>query len=328
MKSTTIFPAIQRLAARSALLHRISCGLALISVGAVASAADEMPKPFALRATGGVQIALWQASPNPNKPYISQLFAPGDKSVPLLDDSPADHFHHHALMYAIAVDGTDFWAEKGIKNAGRQQPTEPTAARDGDGFTSKLNWLASDGALLIRETRQVRVRATGKDADAVNWLDWQSTLSPAAGRKSVRLSGSHYFGLGMRFLPAWAGKAGFLWQNAAAPPAVGSPEKVTPGQWCAVTCEIDGRQITLLMIDHPGNPRPASWFTMGQPFCYLSATLGLDTKPMELAAGESLTLRYGLAMMAGPADHARLEKLAEAWKNAHASGLDSSSPTS
>ena len=47
----------------------------------------------------------------PMKPYVDQLFTPG--GVQVLRDSPHDHKHHHGLMFAVAVDGVDFWAEVG-----------------------------------------------------------------------------------------------------------------------------------------------------------------------------------------------------------------------
>lgn len=280
------------------------------------NALPAQPALVPLGVPDGPQVAIWQGAANPNKPYIAQLFAPGDKPVPLLDDSPPDHFHHHALMFAIGVDGTDFWAEKDLKNAGRQEVAESILTTTGDCVTQRLRWLATDGTRLLDETRVVRVRATGKGAEAVHWLDWESTISPAAGRESVKLFGSHYFGLGMRFLPAWANKVTFLWADSAGQKVVSGDEKVTPGAWGAARCEIDGRPVTVLMIDHPANSRAAKWFTMGTPFCYLSAALGLDTQPATLAKGERWTLRYGLAVVSGPADAARLTKLADEWKTA------------
>jgi hypothetical protein len=222
-------------------------------------------------------------------------------------------------MFALTVNDTDFWAEKDIKNAGRQQVVETTAAKAGDGFTQKLRWLATDGTALLDESRELRVRTEGKGADAVHWLDWESTLTPAAGHASVRLSGSHYFGLGMRFLPGWARKGEFVWADAATPSAVGG-EKVTPGDWCAVRNTIEGRPVTVLMLAHPANPRPGEWFTMSKPFCYLSATLNLKKEPFTLAKGQSWTLRYSLAVLSTPADHARLAGIAAAWKKTHSSG--------
>ena len=279
---------------------------------AVAHAADAPPQ-IPLRAADGPLVASWQQAANPNKPYIAQLYAPGDKPLPLLADSPPDHFHHHGLMFALSAEDTDFWSEKGTKNAGRQEVAQSVATPAGDGFTQNLRWLATDGTHLLDESRSVRVRATGTGAQAVHWLDWQSSLSPAAGRASVRLSGSHYFGLGMRLLPAWDNKAEFLWSATTGQTVVRGDEKLTPGPWAAVRCEIDGQLVTVLMIEHPANPRPVRWFTMAKPFCYLSAALGLEATPASLAAGERWTLRYGLAVITGPADTARLTQLAAAW---------------
>jgi len=282
---------------------------ALIAVGSAA----EVPPQVALRVADGPVVALWQKTPNPNKPYIAQLFAPGEKPVPLLEDSPADHFHHHALMFALNVDDTDFWTEKDIKNPGRQEVMESVTMASGDGCDQKLRWLATDGTPLLDESRRVRVRVEGKGVDAVHWLDWETTLNPAAGREAVRLSGSSYYGLGMRFLPAWANQGEFIWADPATSPAV-CAQKVTAGDWCAVRSTIEGRPVTVLMIAHPANPRPGEWFTMSKPFCYLSATLNLEKKPFTLAKGQRWTLRYSLAVLSTPADHARLAEIAAAFK--------------
>jgi hypothetical protein len=236
--------------------------------------------------------------------------------VPLLDDSPADHFHHHALMLALNVNDTEFWSEKGVANVGREAPEPgggPTAA--GDGYHQTLRWLATDGSPLLTETRKLQVRSGTTKAGAVHWLDWTSTLTPAIGRENVTLSGSHYYGLGMRFLPAWANQGKFQWQATQGQHVVRGDERLTPGTWCAVRCDIEGKPVTVMMIDHPQNPRPVQWFTMATPFCYLSATLGLHEKPATLAAGATWELRYGLAVIAGAPDPAELGVLADEWRS-------------
>ncbi len=291
--------------------YRFCLSLALVFL-AVASAA-EIPAQIPLRSADGTAIAIYQTSPNPNKPYIAQLFAPGEKPLPVLVDSPADHFHHHGLMFALSVDSTDFWAEKGINNPGRQEVDGEALTATDDGFSQRLRWLATDGTRLLEESRKVRVSAEGKGADAVHWLDWESTITPAAGRTSVRLSGMQYFGLGMRFVADWAEKGEFVWADAANPPAV-TGEKVSPGDWCAVRGMIEGRPVTVLMVAHPTNPRPGEWFTMSKPFCYLSSTLNLKNEPFTLAQGQSWTLRFGIAVLSTPADHSRLASIAAHWK--------------
>jgi hypothetical protein len=295
-------------------MKTIIAHLLVSAAGMAAAVADEIPRQRALQAGDGTPVALWQPSPRPNKPYIAQLYAPGPRPVALLDDSPPDHFHHHGLMFAISVDGTDFWTEKKSGGSfGRQVPVKTDPATDASGFTRRLQWVAPAGEVLLEETRSVAVRAAGEGDGAVHWLDWTSVLTPVAGREAVELSGHHYFGLGMRFLPAWSGKGTFHWQDVAGQKVVRGDEKLTPGQWCAVRGAVDGRPTTVLLIDGPGNARPVRWFTMSKPFCYLSATLGLDTEPAGLKAGESWTLRYGVAVMTGNADRERLDKLAREW---------------
>lgn len=91
-------------------------------------------------------------------------------------------------------------------------------------------------------------------------------------------------------------------------------ERLTAGDWCAVRCSIDGHPVTVLVIAHPSNPRPARWFTMSKPFCYLATALNLDKEPVNLPKGERWNLRYSIAMLSTPADHARLANLAATWK--------------
>lgn len=284
--------------------------LALAAIGSSAETAPQVP----LRAADGAVVALWQKTPNPNKPYIAQLFAPGEKPLPLLDDSPADHFHHHGLMFALNVDDTDFWAEKDIKNAGRQEVMNSVVTGSGDGSDQNLRWLATDGTPLLYESRRVRVRVEGKGLDAVHWLDWESAITPAEGRETVRLSGAQYFGLGMRFLPAWAKQGEFIWSDPTISSAV-CREKVTTGDWCAVRNSIEDRTVTVLMLAQTTNPRPGEWFTMSKPFCYLSATLNLKKEPFTLAKGQSWTLRYSIAVLSTPTDYARLANTAAIWRN-------------
>ncbi|MBI4579868.1 MAG: PmoA family protein, partial [Planctomycetes bacterium] len=44
------------------------------------------------------------------KPYVEQLLTPSGVNV--LRDSPSDHKHHHGIMFAVAVDGVNFWEER------------------------------------------------------------------------------------------------------------------------------------------------------------------------------------------------------------------------
>jgi len=91
-------------------------------------------------------------------------------------------------------------------------------------------------------------------------------------------------------------------------------EKLTRATWCAYTAEADGKPVTVAMFDHPDNARhPAYWFTMYDPFSYLSATLNLWKEPMTLKTGQPLTLRHGVALWDGRIDKDTVEKAYQRW---------------
>ncbi|MHC4656733.1 MAG: DUF6807 family protein, partial [Planctomycetota bacterium] len=56
----------------------------------------------AVSINAGSQLLLRYPYKNvPFKPYVQQLFSPA--GVNILRDAPADHLHHHALMFAVKV---------------------------------------------------------------------------------------------------------------------------------------------------------------------------------------------------------------------------------
>jgi hypothetical protein len=290
---------------RSLTLHLAACSAAL------AITATAAPPPVPLNAPEGPQVATLQSEASPSKPYVAQLFAPGEKPVPLLDDSPPDHFHHHGLMLALGADKTDFWTEKGAPNIGTQKPLETKRLPNNQGTSQIIRWLSHENKNLLDEVRVIRVLADKEPA--VNWLVWNSMLTPAAKVDSVELNGRHYFGLGMRFLPPFANTTRFSFLGGGEARVVRGDERLTPARACAATASVDGKPVTLVMFDHKENPRPALWFTMSAPFSYLSATQGLMDKPQSLAKGKTWNLRYGIAIVQGDVDQARLQTLETRW---------------
>jgi hypothetical protein len=130
----------------------------------------------------------------------------------------------------------------------------------------------------------------------------------------VQLWGRHYFGLGMRFVHDMDGDTDFVFADGAVGTIFRGDERLTPARWCAARGVIDGRPITIAMLDHPANPRhPATWFTMSEPFAYLSATMNLHERPYTLKRGEFLSLRYGIALFDGHPQAGRIEATCRRW---------------
>ena len=258
--------------------------------------------------SGGVLVANYATDGVPMKPYVKELFSPSGVQVTV--DSPPDHFHHHGLMFAIAAGGVDFWSEKPFEKFGKQIPVAGSTRAEASSVDQKLAWTTPAGATVLTETRKIQADAAQGGPNVVTW----TTVLRAEGGQPVRLSGSHYFGLGMRFPADMAEKAVFLLSSGTSSgQVVRSDETLRAAPWCAATGTIGGKPVTVAMWDAPNNERRAVWFTMTKPFSYLSATLDLQKHPMDLKPGGSLSLNYGIAVFDGVVDAAAIEKARTGW---------------
>ena len=271
---------------------------------------------------GDRPVFRYRFSEVPFKPYIDQLFSPS--GVQVLRDSPADHKHHHALMFALAVDGVNFWEEYSPK-AGKERHRSwgesgsraLTGPGHGDKFYRKsnsewLDWIGpdSDRPMMV-ENRQFTLYQADLGATLI---EWRSRLETPPGKKSITLTGHHYFGLGMRFVESMDRGGKFFNSDGRQGEVVRGDERLTPAKWCAYTAKADGHQVTVAIFDHPNNLRhPAKMFTMTKPFAYMSATLNEWKEPVEVKAGQPLNLRYGVALWDGEVDKATVEKLYQRW---------------
>lgn len=249
-------------------------------------------------------LMVYQVTENPAKPYISMLYS--QAGVNVLRDSPADHKHHHGLMFAVAVDGVDFWSEnpKCGRQVNRSQDAARLFAQHGDALEfgpQPIDWVGPDGKkVIVRETRVVGVRRAGPSSATL--VTWRTRLEPPPGEDSVTLTGSAYFGLGMRFVRSMDKGGRFV--NADGKTGVAGTNNARSA-WCAYSASADGKPVTVAMFDSPANPRhPATWFTMDSAFAYLAATLDLSRQPLTVPAGKPLELCYYVAVWDGKVDAA------------------------
>lgn len=277
------------------------------------SQADENAVLWRARATDscfvatlrGQTLGVYQSKPNPQKPYLEQLFTPSGQQVLL--DSPPDHLHHHGLMFALSVDDVSYWEEGDL---GGRQTVVQTQAADHGMLSQTLRWIEPQGTVALNEQRRIQLAQT---ADAT-WLTWQSTLTAPETIDSVRLGGSHYYGLGMRFIRAFDSVATFRFAESAEGESVRGTEKLTRANWVACVGKVDEYWVTAAMFSSPENPRPpAWWFTMDKPFAYQSATLNLWKQPLTLERNDALQLTYGVALMDGDIPAEQIESLYLQW---------------
>jgi len=252
------------------------------------------------------------------KPYVKELFTPA--GVNILLDSPPGHVHHHGLMFAVGIDGIDFWGEsEGCgyqKHVSLQPPrTVKNNLTEAVTFTEAIDWVRPDSnKTLVKEKRVIT--AGQIDSAAATLVTWHSVFTLAEGIDAVKFDGRHYFGLGMRFIRAMDATGTFLNADNAKGKTYRGDEKLLRSRWCAYTVKIKGKPITVAMFDAPKNPRhPALWFTMKKPFAYLSATLGLHKEPLDLKQPQQLNLRYAVVLWDAEIKPEKIEATYKQWAN-------------
>jgi hypothetical protein len=302
--------------------------LALLAGATASSGEITAAEPAALKLVegpGGVTIRAgdrtvleYRTTPSPMKPYVRELFSPG--GVQVVRDAVPDHKHHHGLMFALGVNGVNFWEE--TPTAGTEKPrgrfltlTASILDTSCAQIVQTLDWTDAQGKPLLVERREVEAVRSGKAAPVTVVL-WTSELSPAPGLEAVKLDGHHYYGLGMRFLKSMDAGGRFFNSSKQPGDVVAGSERLVAANWCAYTARAEGKPVTVAIFDHPANPRhPNRMFTMTPPFAYLSATLNLWKEPLELKAGAKLKLRYAVAVWDGETPAEQIQSLYEEWSS-------------
>lgn len=271
----------------------------------------------------GQRLMLYVFGTNQFKPYVRELFTLEGDNVLL--DAPPDHLHHHGLMYAIRVNGVNFWEETG--EPGYQIPkglpemgfgVSPTGV-PWISFTQVVHWVTATNraaadtaaAALLVERRALIV--TVNEAQREVALEWKAQFEVGRGAERVVLAGANYHGLGLRLPPPF-NRVARHWNSENAAYASGGSGDVTPAKWSAVSHKLNDRDVTVTLFAEPSPDRGiARFFTMTQPFTYLSVTQGLDQKTMEYSRGDKWELDYLLTVHSRGVTPAIMEKRYQEW---------------
>lgn len=256
---------------------------------------------------GGQKMLVYAFEDSQYKPYVKELYTLPGYNV--LRDAVPDHPHHHGLMYAITVNGVNFWGVEGPE-CGIEKPVKDLRCRIEAGpegrsqatIAHTIHWLAPQdrnrpdtaAAALLLEQRTLTLSVNQQMKEVA--LRWEGTFTVGPKTNQVVLTGSNYHGLGVRFLQELDPFAEVL--NARSRPDLsGTKQDVSRAPWAAVLFLSKAKPATLAVFGQPENPRGEAWyFTMRTPFTYLSATQNLDKEPLTYKAGDSFRLRYVVAL--------------------------------
>ena len=284
-----------------------------------AANAQDIPLPQALEITiirddsvvvskGRQRILEYVFGNVPFKPYVRYLSTP--YGINVLRDQPSDHPHHHGLMLGFEVDGVNFWEEGPSSGHQLHRGIKPHT----NGFIETIDWIGpNQKEVLLMEERRINVEASH---DSVTFVSWESTLTLAPGKSRITLSGSEYHGLGMRFVSSLDRIGTFVCASADlndSVPIKRDGKVPLQASWCSYMGEVNSKPVTVAMLDHPGNIRSVTWFTMSHPFAYLSATLNLNESPLVITEDHPATFRYAVALWDARVEPGSLKRIYQKW---------------
>lgn len=314
------------------VLAAIAVGLAVLRPGSNASAAGfevaPIQEPSAWTISyEGKPLLIYAFNPQKFKSYVKELRT--IKGGNILRDAPFDHLHHHALMYAIKVNGINFWEE--VSGSGVEKPVETPkpvlgfAERDGRKvpratITEVLHWVAPQDAFLpnnapvalLIEHRTLVLTADPQTEEVA--LEWKSQFEVGSKTNTVELTGANYHGLGIRFLQE-LDKYAVHSLAGRRPDLSNNRQEVAPAPWAAVSFDVPGHPATIALAGHPSNSRgDATYFNMLTPFAYLAATQGLDKEPLVYHSGDKWELNYLVLLYPEPKPSDTLRQRIKAWR--------------
>jgi len=247
----------------------------------------------------GRKLLVYAFATNQFKPYVRELYTLRGENV--LRDAVPDHLHHHGLMYAVCVNGINFWEERNAPGIQKHVEMLRVDTSSANGvpvacFTELIHWLAPTNltAPLLIERRTLAL-AVDEPSQEVS-LRWDAQFQVGTNAGKVTIHGPNYDGLGLR-LPEPFNHVAVFQNSAGTPYTSKNSQNVITARWTSVSGVMNGRDVMLVLYGRPDNARgDSAFFTMTDAFAYLTAAQGIDKQPLEYAAGDRFSLSYLLAV--------------------------------
>ena len=237
----------------------------------------------------------------------------------LTADRPLDHPWHHGLWFSWKfIDKVNYWEidPRTLHPAGRTSWSDVrVAARDDHSARIALDLAyrpAGEDVPVLTEKRVIEISAP--DAEGVYAIDWTAEFTaaravvldrtPLPGEPGGQTYGG-YAGLSLRLALKYDDRALMTIDG----PVSKMPDDRYRGRHAAVDYSgiLDGEPAGVAICDHPQNPRtPTPWYAIRSADMSFFTPALLCYGPLELKAGERITLRYRVFVHAGRWSAARL----------------------
>ena len=227
-------------------------------------------------------------------PYFWPVNGPtSGKSVTTETSEPWPH--HHSLFFGCdRVNGGNYWQEGNER--GRivsQGPKIIEASGSRVIITDECLWRQSGAEPIIRDRRRIEISAPNED---IRFIDFEIALEPLT---QVTILKSNHALFSARVMPELNVASGGTLVNAEG--KLG--EKGTfglPSPWCDYSGMRDGVTEGIAILQNPDNRWfPCRWFTRDYGFFSPTPMNWLENDRLQLAEGQTLTLRYRVVVHAG-----------------------------
>jgi hypothetical protein len=217
------------------------------------------------------------------------------------DDDPlatarAGFWFAHGDVNGIDFSGVDRTTPRG--RIAHRRIVEAMSSPTHGQLTVQTAWTAPGGTVHIIEDTTLTIRDTGD----VRIVDRVTRLGAVNG--PVRLGRTALAQLGLQLAEGFrTGEAIIALAGSGTAPVAAAGVN---GRWLAIPGTIGGQAMTVILVDHPHNPGfPNVWRVGAGGAVELAPTVETS-----IAAQESATFRYRLAIQRGPLDAARVEEVA------------------
>ncbi len=259
---------------------------------------------------GGKTVWQYNFGPKLTKPYFAPIGPVGAGDLAWV--SPPDHPWHYGLWFSWKyINKVNYWEEnrKTRQPDGVTKLVSTTLTPSGDHSAHIVQKFAyhpagTPKAVVLNETRTIEISAPNSSGGYT--LDWTATFTAATDvvldRTPIHGEGAKswggYAGLSVRFAKAFGD-----WNViGAGTKNTGVALKHKNATGVDFSGTIGKAPCGMAILDHPSNPRyPTPWHIVmvpKTPFAYFNAAV-ICNKPLPLKKGESMTLRYRVAVHNG-----------------------------
>ena len=256
-------------------------------------------------------LTCYRAQHSQKYPYMYPLSGPLT-GLPLTSETSLPYPHHRSLFFGCdRVNGGNYWQEGYDRGQILSQgPKLGQTSKQSVEILDACAWKKPDGPVVMKDQRRIVITAPSPRLSFLDWeIQWQAV-------EDVTIQKTNHSLFSLRAALDITPRGGGSLVNAEGE----TGEKGTFGQksaWCDFSGareRIPGRVVEgIAILDHPKNPwAPTPWFT--RDYGFMSPTpMFFVPKTWELAAGNSVTLRYRVVLHGGDAQEAGLDSIYGKW---------------